>query len=597
MVWPLSDDTNAIMLLCAWFGGEQQPLELQEYNMLVAWLHRHEYRPYHLIDGSCDPAEVTQAIGINHDRLKLLLDRRITIGFYLEEWRRRDFWILGRGDAAYPKRIRQSLRSQAPPLLFGTGEIKFLDQGGIAIIGPDPVRESSKGQAKSIADLCAQHHCPIITVGKQEIAVAAAESGLNAGGKLVWILPGPMLSEPLGKKIRHAKVSGKITLLSSRSPADQRSMLRESETGSLLMALCNSAVYVDGTDFSVDPYGLQPAMEAYISHRTCSVWSDGHATMPAERLIQEGAHSWTTEQAAVNAGFFEIAQKSGPVPSDLVQSVDANDHEDERGASGVERGESGPSQTMNMFGQNAVSDHVQGELFDLSTGSSQRADVWELTRNDPGYPKSIPNSIGDQAPIMLLGVGNQSLLSTGGLAVIGPDSIPQTRIKKVCGIAASQRRTIIVAGHLKMAREIVRVVNKHSGYIVWVLDDKVLELRVTQPYQQAISDGHLVIITAKNASGPESIGVLVAALSDEILYVDGMNSEHKSKRKDQFQTKAAALKQREVCKLLHGRTLSPEGQEIKEKGVQSWINEGGTQRPAQANTEAHEDLTIQGQLF
>ena len=191
MTWPLSGDTNVTMLLCTWLGGEAEhlPLEIQEYNSLVGWLHQNDYRPENLIDRTCVEMAAQQT-GLSDDRLIALLGRSITLGFYLEEWRRRDYWIVGRGDAAYPKQVRQHLRSSAPPVLFGTGEPNLLGRDSTAVIGPDQVVEQANEHARAAAAYCAQHHRTIIAAGKQTISVGVVESGISHGGSVIWVLQG-----------------------------------------------------------------------------------------------------------------------------------------------------------------------------------------------------------------------------------------------------------------------------------------------------------------------------------------------------------------------------------------------------------------------
>ncbi|MXZ18611.1 MAG: hypothetical protein F4069_10175 [Rhodothermaceae bacterium] len=321
MTWPLSGDTNVTMLLCTWLGGEGEhvPLDIQEYNTLVRWLHQNDYRPENLIDRTCVETAARQT-GLSDDRLIALLGRSITLGFYLEEWQRRDYWIVGRGDAAYPKRVRLHLRSSAPPVLFGTGEPKLLNGGATAVIGPDQVMEQSNEHARAMAAFCAQHHRITIAAGKQTISAGVAESGISHGGSVIWVLQGPVFGEPLRKSFRRAKAAGKFMMLSGRSPADKRSLSQEPEVGRIAMALCDSAMYIDGTELSGDRYCLEDAMYRVLDQKKCFVWYMGQATAAAERLLQRGATSWIDMEMAVHEGLFEDrAEISSHEPSQLAE--------------------------------------------------------------------------------------------------------------------------------------------------------------------------------------------------------------------------------------------------------------------------------------
>ena len=579
MTWPLSDDTNAIVLLCAWFGGEREhkPLTFQEYNELATWLKQHGYHPRDLIRYSSTTEEASKGTGLSYDRLTALLDRGITLGFYLEAWERRGFWIMSREDIAYPKRIRQNLGSQAPPVLFGTGEITILDQGGVAVMGSDQVAFRSSERARIVTRLCTQHHHTIITAGKQAISNAAVEGVGNSGGTLIWLLQGSTLAKPLGKTLRDAKRAGNVALLSIRSPADRRSIPREPEVGHLLMALCNSAVYVDSTEFSMDRYCLEEAISGSLRQRKCFVWQSEQTTSLGERLIQAGAQPWVNVQFAIEEGLFEVDPEISQNAS--LQPENIKNIEEGR-ASNIERDKSGIKEKADVSSYGVIRGYgVQSELFEAGPRKLQVEGMWELTRSHQAYPKAIRANMGSVAPPLLHGVGTWNLLRLGGLAIIGPDSIPSTRIKKACqaaAIASKRGQIVITAGHLKMAKEIVQTVYEHSGYVIWVLFDGTMKQYLNEPWRQAIRKGCLVMIKARGSGNKSIVGSLAVGFADNILYVDGSNFKDSNKRKDQFGTRAAIEKRSSKglsgCKLLHGRTLSPEGQKLKELGFKAWTD-------------------------
>ena len=306
MIWPLSDDTNTVLLLCAWLGGEDVylPLEIQEYNTLEQWLLQNGYRPGNLIQQSCAEA-AAQATGLGSDRLTALLGRSITLGFYLEEWQRKDYWIIGRRDVHYPKRVRQILQESAPPVLFGMGDRQLLDQSATAVIGPDQVMESSNQHAREIAELCFRHDRTIIAAGKQTLSSAVVESGLHSGGSVIWVIQGPVFGESLRKLFRRAKAAGKFLMLSGRSPADKRPLPQEPEVGRIAVALCDSVMYVDGTELSGDRYCMEEAVYSVLEQRNCFVRSFGQATAAAERLTHGGANPWIEVEMAIHEGLFE----------------------------------------------------------------------------------------------------------------------------------------------------------------------------------------------------------------------------------------------------------------------------------------------------
>ena len=409
--WPLSDDTNVTLLLCAWFGGEQEhkPLTLSEYNLLATWLHQNEFRPKDLAGSSCIE-NAAKETNLGYHRISGLLERRITLGFHLEEWQRRDFWILGRGDAGYPKRLKQSMKSQAPPVLFGTGEVRIIDQGGTAIVGPEGAMQQSVESVRQLATFYAQSGHAIIIAGRQSIGENAAKSAMAAEGSVMWVLQGSELYVPLAKPLRRSRATGQTVLLSSRSPADKRSLGEEPHVGQMLMTLCDSVVYVDSSEISTDRYCIESALPEFLGSRRCFVHVSGEPTETAFQLINSGAEFWKKElikgrdeplevQSEVieespetsDVSQHEPTQADDPDPeiklseSAKPQSVDPESSLEEESESEAAHTKSEiegiqePSEEAVDDGENSplFGEGTQGLLFDLDEASTSREEIVE----------------------------------------------------------------------------------------------------------------------------------------------------------------------------------------------------------------------------
>jgi len=117
-------DTQAILLLLSRLGQPKPrtaPLSVAEYDRLAAWLHQRETRPRDLLQATLI-AEVPPSVG-DAARIKGLLARGTTLGLALDGWASKGLWVIGRGDPDYPRRLKQKLRREAPPLLFGAGPV------------------------------------------------------------------------------------------------------------------------------------------------------------------------------------------------------------------------------------------------------------------------------------------------------------------------------------------------------------------------------------------------------------------------------------------------------------------------------------------
>lgn len=100
--------------------------QLQPYNL----------KPSHLLKENPHnwPCEWDKA-SVTPNRLKALLDRGSALGFALEKWKRSGLWVRTENDEEYPKRLSHRLATKAPPILFGYGDRRHLNKGGIAVVG------------------------------------------------------------------------------------------------------------------------------------------------------------------------------------------------------------------------------------------------------------------------------------------------------------------------------------------------------------------------------------------------------------------------------------------------------------------------------
>ena len=66
-------------------------------------------------------------------------------------------------------------------------------------------------------------------------------------------------------------------------------------------------------------------------------------------------------------------------------------------------------------------EYLLGRGFQLSQAVDrwQTRALWVMSRADPGYPRRLKTHLGENAPPILYGCGDASMLNSGGLAVVG----------------------------------------------------------------------------------------------------------------------------------------------------------------------------------
>lgn len=219
----LSEDTEAVLLLCGRFGGEKQdpfqPLSAREYGELAKWLLGRSLRPSDLVNSAGREAlsDVHQS-RLERKRIEFLLGRGTAMALALERWTRGGLWVISRGDAEFPKRLRRHLKHATPPLLYGAGDKTLLDLGGLAIIGSRDATEAALEYTRAIAASCAREGIAVVSGGARGVDAAAMQGATEAGGSCVGVLASDLLKTSVNRQNRVGLQEGRMVLVSPFFP-------------------------------------------------------------------------------------------------------------------------------------------------------------------------------------------------------------------------------------------------------------------------------------------------------------------------------------------------------------------------------------------
>src|SRR5438132_12521448 len=152
----LSEDGMATVMLCSQLGlGEEHDateLTLKEWNALAQKIAAsHLKRPSALLGMAAQ--ELAKVLGLvlsEAERMVHLFARGGTLALELENLADTGIWCVTRADDTYPARIRKTLKHQAPPVLFGAGELTILHQPTIAVVGSRNLEESGETFARHL---------------------------------------------------------------------------------------------------------------------------------------------------------------------------------------------------------------------------------------------------------------------------------------------------------------------------------------------------------------------------------------------------------------------------------------------------------------
>ncbi len=292
MTGTLSPDTQAILLLCASFGqnssSEIKPLNVSEYNHVAEWLKVNHLRPSNLLDNELELK--SQKLPISSERVQALLKRGVTLSLAVEKWMSQGIWILSRADQQYPKRLKEYLQHQAPPILYGVGNISQLSKGGLAIVGSRDVDEEGIEYTQRVAQACVESEMQVISGGAKGVDRTAMISALEVGGSVVGVMADSLSKEAVSGKYREGLQSQRLTLVSAYDPNAGFNVGNAMGRNKYIYALSEYGLVVVCSNLNKGGTWAG-ATEALEKHKSIQVFvrMEGNITEGNSKLLEKGA--------------------------------------------------------------------------------------------------------------------------------------------------------------------------------------------------------------------------------------------------------------------------------------------------------------------
>jgi len=269
----LSLNTKAILLLTAPLiagsgGSSPDLLRSAEYNRLARHLHAMQREPADLLSQDAEKLYRTCQDVVDEKRMQSLLGRGFLLSQVVEHWQTRAIWVLSRADAAYPRRIKTRLREGAPAVLYGCGDIKLLETGGLAV------------------------------VGSRHVDQAAMRGALEAGGKVSGVLADRLEKTAMNREHHNLLIDGQLVLISPYDPSAGFNVGHAMQRNKLIYALADVSLVVSsdsnkggtwaGATEQLDKLRLVPLY----------VRSSGVPSKGLEALRSKGALPWPEPQSS-----------------------------------------------------------------------------------------------------------------------------------------------------------------------------------------------------------------------------------------------------------------------------------------------------------
>jgi predicted Rossmann fold nucleotide-binding protein DprA/Smf involved in DNA uptake len=155
--------------------------------------------------------------------------------------------------------------------------------------------------------------------------------------------------------------------------------------------------------------------------------------------------------------------------------------------------------------------------------------IWVVSRADAEYPRRLKARLREDAPAVLYGCGDMTLLETGGLAVVGSRHVDDVLIDYTMSIgrlAARAGSALVSGGARGIDQAAMRGALEAGGQVCGVLADSLEKTTMNREHRNLLLDGQLVLVSPYDPSAGFNVGnamqrnKLIYALADAALVVN-----------------------------------------------------------------------------
>ena len=150
--------------------------------------------------------------------MRRLLDRGFLLAQVVERWQARAIWVISRADSDYPRRLKESLREDAPPVIYGCGDKGLLEAGGLAVVGSRNANETLLKYAANVGKLTALANRTLVSGGARGVDQAAMSGAIEAGGTVSGVLADSLEKATLNREYRNRLLKKQLVLISPYDP-------------------------------------------------------------------------------------------------------------------------------------------------------------------------------------------------------------------------------------------------------------------------------------------------------------------------------------------------------------------------------------------
>ena len=297
-----SANTTAILLLTApLVVGNRTPqaqiLTAGEYRKLAPCLASLQAEPADLLEPGADRLLAQCGEVIDEARLRALLNRGFPLSQAVERWQARGIWVVSPADAAYPPLLKKRLKNDAPSVLYGCGLQEIMHTRSLAIVGSRDVPEPLIEYTRETASLVARAGLTVVSGAARGVDRAAMNGALEAGGRVVGVLPGDLERTVMNREHRNLLLEERLVMLSPFDPSLRFTAAQAMQRNKVIYALAEAALVVNADCNRGGTWaGAVEQLKKYSV--PLFVRSTGDPSEGLDALQQRGARPWPEPEDA-----------------------------------------------------------------------------------------------------------------------------------------------------------------------------------------------------------------------------------------------------------------------------------------------------------
>lgn len=216
----LTDDAKTAVALTTRLGSPERPsLTPKMWHEFERALRDAGYRPVDVFDKTFDLSSVPGISEDLHHRIHRLTSDAGSAMLEVEELSRRGIWTTTIFDDGYPQVLIGRLGHNAPPVLFGSGNVGLLSKPGIGIVGSRDVTDEGAEVAKALAREAVSLGMSVVSGGAKGVDQLAMNAAFSDRGSVVGVLADSLIGRIRQPETLQALDEGTVCLLTQQAPS------------------------------------------------------------------------------------------------------------------------------------------------------------------------------------------------------------------------------------------------------------------------------------------------------------------------------------------------------------------------------------------